>query len=815
MSRNRGNTTKHTMSSEQNQQTLGDESLKEMAAPQDPRLTDVFYITIKHWPWLLLSIIVCVGLGLLYVLITPKSYKETASLVVKNESEGRSSGSLSDFNDLGLFSNNANVMNEIATISSPDVMYDVVKMLKLDVNYLVPGKLRRVNAYGKNLPVTVTFLDLPEERAASFKMTTDKEGKIEIENMKVSNPETGKMDKVGKDYSGAMGVPIRTAAGRILITPNPGHASENLDIEVVKNTVMSAVTSYCSRVKVDLSNDDSTVINMSISDTNRERGDDILRALIDVYNRNWLLEKNQIAVSTSGFINDRLGVIESELGSVDANISSYKSANLVPDVEAVAQGYMDQTKQLSQQILDMEGQLQAARYLRGRLHKASNNQNALPANTMLENPALQSQINEYNETLLRRNTILSKSSDRNPIVIGLDDELKEMRGAILGAVDNAIQSLESRIMDLQNARGAATSKIASNPTQAKYLLSVERQQKVKENLYLFLLQKREDNELNQAFTAYNTRVIKKPGGTGIPESPKTMIILAGCFILGVAFPFGFFYVKERTNTKLRGRKDVEGLATPMFGEIPYESKNNSAYLKKDSISEVVIRQGSRDIVSEAFRVLRTNVEFARVNKNACNVLAITSFNPGSGKSFISMNLGGSIALKNKRVLVIDGDMRRGSTSEYVNSPKSGLADYLAGHKNDVNSLIVKYEDSESLYVLPSGTMPPNPTELIETSRFKEMIEDLRKEYDYIIIDCPPVEVVADAQIISKVADMTVFVIRAGLLERAMLPVMDKIYNKKEFNHMGFILNATRNDGIYGRGYGSGYGYGNGYDYESK
>lgn len=808
-------------------------------------LTDILYRTLHYWKWVLLSLVVCVGAGVFYLLRTPNVYTQSASILIKEDAKGKSSAGIDDFGDFGLFSNNTNIQNEITTLKSPDLMEDVVKRLNLDMNYYLPGRFHKIVAYGSTLPVQVKMVDYPDNATASFHLVVSPEGKVTISNLKI-----GSGEEADKTYNVAFNDTLRTIAGAMVVSPSAYYVKgEGTDLDVVKASLSATVASFEGRLAVSMNNDKGSVIDLSFTDQNIQRADEVLGTIIGVYNENWIRDKNQIAVSTSNFINDRLNVIESELGNVDSDISSYKSANLVPDVNAAASSYMAESQQLGQEILGINNQLQMTRYIRSYLAADGNNDKALPTNTGIDNLDIQGQIGEYNAKLLERNNLVSKSSDKNPLVQNMDKELQEMRGAIIGSVDNSIINLQTQMKGLQGARGAATSKLASNPTQAKYLLSVERQQKVKESLYLFLLQKREDNELNQAFTAYNTRVIKRPGGSTAPTAPNRRNILAISFLIGLVIPFGVVYIKETNNTRVRGRKDVENLAAPMLGEIPQYGDPK----KKTDNHEVVVKHGSRDVINEAFRVLRTNIEFSRVNKTGCNVMAVTSFNPGSGKSFITMNLAMSLAIKNKRVLVIDGDMRHGSTSAYVGNPEIGLSDYLSGNHNDLDSLLVnvpvnghlskdhrpetnnqdsKVKEQEStsyltlntsslqnLQVLPIGTVPPNPTELLELNRFGQLVESMKRDYDYIIIDCPPIEVVADAQIIDQFADRTVFVLRAGLLERNMLPEFDRLYEEKKYRNIAFILNGTRNEqGRYGYShsykYGYGYGYGYGYNYGS-
>lgn len=516
--------------------------------------------------------------------------------------------------------------------------------------------------------------------------------------------------------------------------------------------------------------------------------------------------------------NERLGVIEGELGNVDQDISSYKSEHQIPDVQQAANMYMAESQEASSQLLGLNNQLQMARYVRNFITNTANRNQVLPANSGIGSGIVENQIADYNAMMVQRNQYAANSSDSNPVVEGLDSQLAGKRSAIIQSIDNEIVALNTAIKNIQGSKNRATAQISANPTQAKYLLSVERQQKVKESLYLFLLQKREENELSQAFTAYNTEIITYPTGSNIPAAPARSKILMFAFLIGLVLPFGYTYVVESNNTKVRGRKDVKDLSLPFLGEIPQYGKPGKAKKKSDDTDKsIIIKEGKRDVINEAFRVLRTNLEFMSDRSDGANIIAFTSFNPGSGKSFMTMNLGYALAIKHKRVLIIDGDMRHGSSSAYIGSPGEGLSDYLSGRTDNVQSVIKEYEETPTLHILPIGSVPPNPTELLENGRFAELLNSLRKDYDYILIDCPPVEVVADAQIIDRYSDRTVFIVRAGLLERSMLGEMERIFEEKKFKNMAFILNGTTSSkGRYGYShsyrYGYGYGYGYGYQY---
>ena len=778
------------------------------------RIQDLLYLCLARWKWFVLSLMVTIGVATVYLLRTPAVYTRTASVLIKEDSKGKSvSSDLESFSEFGLFQSGTNVNNELITFQSPALMTEVVKRLRLDMNYFVPGKFHRQVAYGLTLPVDVTINDLPENESAGFTLKIQPDGTLYLSDF-IRNG----TDLDEKDVKGSLLDSITTPLGKIIIHTTPNYVKgEAYTLYVGKSSLYNAVNSCSSNLSVSLNSEKASVIDLSFKDNSTQRAEDVLSMLISVYNENWVKDKNQIAVSTSMFINERLGVIERELGNVDEDISSYKSEHLLPDVQAASSMYMAQSSEANAQILSLNNQLYMTRYIRNYLANDANRTQLLPANSGIESANIESQIAEYNKQLLQRNSLVANSSTENPLVVDMDQALASMRGAIIRSIDNQIVTLNSQIKSLRQTEQQTTSRIAANPTQAKYLLSVERQQKVKEALYLFLLQKREENELSQAFTAYNTRIVTPPHGSMLPTSPVHKNIFMVAFALGLLIPVVIIFMRENMNTRVRGRKDLENLTIPFIGEIPLFTRKKKGILgkKPQEVKAVVVKEGNRDIINEAFRVLRTNLEFMTGKDKTSNVIIMTSFNPGSGKSFLTMNIAMSLAIKGKKVLVIDGDLRYASASSYIDSPDKGLSDYLGGRIDNLDEIIVPDPKHKSMDILPVGTIPPNPTELLFDERLKQTIDTVREQYDYVLIDCPPVELVADTQIIEKLADRTIFVVRAGLLERSMLSELEKIYDEKKYKNMSLILNGTEGSGgRYGYCYGYRYGYGSGYHYGS-
>lgn len=796
-----------------------------MATPNNPtkpkqtdefiRIQDLFYLCVSKWYWFVISLAVTISVAVIYLLTTPPVYTRSASLLIKEDSKGNSvSDAAGVLGDIDLFQTSTNVNNEMQSLQSPAVMLDVVKRLHLDVSYHIDGGFYKRVLYGKSCPYTVSFNDLRDNESVDFTINPSEKGQVVLTDF----------SRDGEDLDGEVTATLNdttdTPVGKLIVMVAVDSVTYESPVYVSRIGYQDATGDYASNLSVSLNDEKSTVINLSFKDVCIQRAEDVLNTVIAIYNENWIKDKNQIAVSTSQFISDRLGVIEQELGNVDENISSYKSEHLLPDVQAAASMYMAQSSETNAQILALNTQLSMARYIRNYLTNATSKNQLLPANSGIESPGIEQQIANYNTAQLRRNDLVANSSEKNPLVVDMDQSLENMRHAIITSIDNHITTLNTQLRSLRQSEQQTTARIAANPTQGKYLLSVERQQKVKEALYLFLLQKREENELSQAFIAYNTRVITPPTGSMIPTSPVKKNIALVAFAFGILIPVVIIFIRENMNTKVRGRKDLESLSVPFVGEIPLAE---SGKMKKSehTAKEIVIHQGKRDIVNEAFRVLRTNLEFildAKEDKNKASVTLITSFNPGSGKTFLTMNTAATFAMKGKRVLVVDGDLRHGSASAYVGTPKKGLSDYLGKRENNVEDLIVEKENYPGLFVLPVGTIPPNPTELLAEPRLAELMEKMRSRFDYILIDCPPVDIVADTQIIEKLADRTVFIVRAGLLERDMLPQLQSDYDGKRFKNMALVLNGTLGGSSrygYGYRYGYKYGYGSKSYYNSK
>jgi len=751
----------------------------------------------KQWKWILLSLVVCLGFASLYLAWKPKSYTRNAQVEIKDEEDTGASSALAMFSDLGIGQATNNLYNEMAYFESPDLMEKVVERLGLQTNYNMRKGLRNTVLYGSNQPVAVTFETLSNKIGGRFRMRINEQEEIFLDKFFVKD-ENVEFDQKSPIHFGQT---VMTPLGKIKIEKTPFYGKDKeeeeepieYNIKVGRSSMKGAVDAWLSKLAVNELRKEASIVDLSVIDGSPRRAEDVLNAIIQIYNEEWIINKNEVALASSDFIDERLKSLTQELKDVDSNISKYKSDNQIPDLLASATIDLQEEQVMKKTLIDLENRLLMAKYLKDYIENDNSDNKVLPVNSGIDNAVLESQILNYNNMIMNRNMIINNSSELNPVVNNLNSQLAESKKSIISSVDNQIQFLSNQIADITKERRSSEKNLSSNPEHTRYLLSVERQQKVKENLYLYLLQKKEENHLNQAFTAYNTRIIARPNGDTEPTSPKSMTIFAMAFILGLAIPIGTIYIKEVTNTKVRDKNDLKGLSIPFLGEIPKVSTKK--FSDKDHM--IVVNSGNRNVVNEAYRVVRTNLNFMFDEEEKCPVVMVTSFNPGSGKSFVTINLAMSLAIRGKRVLVIDGDMRRNSSSAFVGNPDAGLAQCLTGKVKNINDAIVKGKLQENFDILPGGQTPPNPTELLENGKLQPIVEQLRNEYDVIFIDNAPIQMIADGRIFSTVCTNTIFVIRAGLFERGLLPELENVYRSKEYKNMSLLLNDTEVGGSYG------------------
>lgn len=754
------------------------------------------------WKWFAISLIFFVGIALLYVVRKEPVYERSEQLLVKDQNSGGMGNIGSAFSSFGLGGANAGVYNELISLTSPSVMSETVKELRLYMDYIQKGGLHPVTLYGESLPYDVVMNDIEEQKSASFMMTLKPDGGMVL-NKFVKYSENGK-EKFDDEISLKKGqTTVNTPIGKVTITPNAAFTGEapeeDVRIIVKKSALQDVIENYCSKLNGEVVDREADVLELSIRDVNVERAVAVLNTVLKVYTDYWIADKNKLAIATSKFIDERLALIQEELGDVEVNIAKYHEANKTISIPTTGSISMTKEQNWESRISELMMQITLTKDIKDYLANPKNENQVVPLNLGLGNEAIGSQIDQYNNLLLTRDTYVKNSSENNPIVKNYDSKIAGVKDAIQKSINTHLERLNKQLENANRERAKAENKMLSTPGKMLPLLSEERQQKVKENLYIYLLQKREENELSKQFTAENIRIITPPMGSLEPVSPKKKLILLVAFVLGLIVPAVMTYIVVTGDSKVRSKKDFERVKVPFAGEIPEVGKKNGMKnflkkFKKDKMDTTaplaVVEEGKRDVVNEAFRVMRSNIDFMTGKNSSGEVIMLTSFNPGSGKSFISYNLGVSFALKKKKVLLIDCDLRHGSSSMYVGLPKKGLTQYLTGDITDWQSIVVESPANPLLQIVPVGKMPPNPAELFENGRLGTLIEAAKHDYDVILLDCPPVNIVADTQIVAPYADRTVFIVRAGLLEKSALPELNEFYEEKKFKNMSLILNGT-------------------------
>ena len=779
------------------------------------KIQEWLYMCLYKWYWFFISLVIALGLAILYLLVTVPSYTRKASVLIKDDEKSSTlSSEFSKFSEMGFQVGKTNIYNEMITFTSPSYMKAVVEELHLDMSYKTDGKFHELTLYGKTQPVIVSLIDVDPESYASFTMNLKDNNEIELTNFMSEN-----LNSIStKVVKGTFRTPIKTPVGQVVITPTQHYYGKyDTPIRVAKNRVSDVANQYAGKLIVDLNHERASVVDISIRDVNAERAEDVLNVLYEVYKNKWKEDINEQAVNACKYIDREIDSIHAQLGNVDANIAMQKSASLTPDMGIATQINLNKIESTSAQLLELDNQIYMANLVKSQLGKRKHE--VLPANSGIDNSAVAAQIKEYNEKVLQRNSLLENSGVNNPLIQDLDEQLNATRSSIITSLNTVVSTLNDRKRALESSKAVTTQKIESTPTQAMDLLGAERTQKVKEQLYLFLLQKREENQLSRNTVANNAKLLTPPSGSRAPSSPVKSYVLLVAFFFGMLVPMIILFFVNNLNTKVRGRQDIQDLTLPFIGEIPLSYRKRKGLLalfnRRKEVREIVVQEKNGNNINEAFRVVRTNLEFVLGKEQ--KVVMLTSSNVGSGKTFISTNLATSFAIKGKKTLLIDLDLRKASMSTFVDSPQKGISDYLNGQYDNLEDVLVHGKIHENLDILPVGTIPPNPTELLFSEHLSSLIKNMREVYDYIIIDCPPIEIVADASIINKHVDVTLYVLRSGLLDRQMLPEIERYYEEKRFNNMVLLLNGTteESNGYGYHRYGYGYGYGNFSDKSKK
>lgn len=766
-------------------------------------LADMINFGLRNWYWFVISLFICLGLAFLYIKSTSKVYTRTASVLIKDDSKGGGISESAAFQEVNLFNVKRNVDNEILVFKSVRLMRETARRLHLDISYMVEDGLRMKELYTQS-PVLLSFPEIQEAQSFSLTAKPLSENRVELSRFQMVN-EDGKQETKEDIITAELNDTIITPIGPVVVVPSLfyGEKYYNTSIIIDKKTFENVVQYYRSSLHATLASKTATIINLTLHDISIPRAEDILNTLIAVYNEEAINDKNQITVNTSDFINERLIIIEQELGVVDSDIESYKRSQQLTDIQSETGMYLQASSQYRQEELGLDNQITLAKYIREYLTDPSKSSDLIPANTGISDVNIEGQISEYNEFLLRRDKLISNSSSKNPVVMDLNNSLSAMKQTIIRAVDNLIVGLNIKTQNVRQREAQTSRRISAVPTQQKYVLSVERQQKIKEELYLYLLNKREENALTQAITESNARIIDAATGSNDPISPKTRVIILAAFLFGLMIPVVLFWFQNMLDTKVRMRKDVEDNTTiPFLGDIPLRDKKDK--------NELIVKENSRDSISEAFRIIRANMEFMQVKTENLQVIMLTSFNSGSGKTFVATNLAMTLALTGKKVILIDLDIRKGTLSSRYAKKATGITNYLSGKIDHVRDIIHKTELSDNLDMIYAGPVPPNPAELLLSERLDKLIAELREKYDYIILDNVPAGVVADATIVNRVADLTIYVIRAGMMDQRQLPELEKLYHQERFRNMSVILNGTNmNYSNYRYGYNNDYQYGYG------
>lgn len=748
--------------------------------------------------WIVLSLVICVGYAYYDFMRQARIYGSQAEVMLLFGNAGSSTGGGSGIQQLADMAGagkgqNVNMFNEMEIIRSPMLMQTVVQALGLNTTYSKEGFGHNEDLYGRT-PVIVDFLDVPSTGSASLTLRPGTDGYVVASDFAKDG-----QSKAGRQLNIPLGTIVNTPAGRISVTPTDRMASFTEPIHVVKRPVEEVALGMSQRVTTEKKSIENSVVIIGFTDVNQERATAVVNGLVDAYRNLWAVEQSRQSEKSTEFIKERLAVIEKELSGIDSNISQVKSNAGVPDVMSAAGNFYGQAMSYDTRVFESNTQLNIAKFLREYLEKHKGESELIPSNTGA-NGTIEGQVAEYNKLVMKRNMLLANSSESNPVIAQLNSDIATARSLIMASLNNLIKTAQYEVDRAQGRGHDFSNRVAQIPKSEKQIISIERQQKVKEDLYIYLLQKREENELSSMIAVDNTRVIRNGYETGLVTGAMRKALFAGVGV-GLLIPLLIIFLGMQLNAKVTRKSELKDLSIPFLGEMPLTPSKRKRHFSlarvlhpnsrkvDDRELEIVVKPRSRSYINEAFRLIRTNLDFMADTDKGSKVIMLTSFNPGSGKTFIALNLAKSLALKGKKVILMDIDLRRASLTRFAGNATQGLSTYLTEKTDDIDALIKPNNEGTGIDLLPVGAVPPNPVELLLTERLDHLVAELRKKYDYIVLDCPPYDLVADTVILSRVADMTIFVIRAGLFAKSMVPELEKIYQAGKLPRMSIILNG--------------------------
>ncbi len=751
---------------------------------------DFIYKYLRVVPWMVLIIGLFVFLAYIKIRYEVRIFRVQSSLLIKNE---RNEGDTKDarFEDLFMSPSTTNLSNEIEILKSTPVLRRVARDLGLQTLYYGKGSVKTSLIYPSS-PFTLDILSIGDS-SRSF-----------ICKITIINGEKFLLNESKKPLS--YGDIIENDGNRFRVVKNSDVDIRNYGNAIIEagwRPLIDAAKGLASSLKIVQANDQATILTLSFEGENSTMGQDVLNTLMAVYDTLMVEDKNRIANNTLRFINARIYELSDTLRGVQGGLQTYMIQNQAFDVEGQSKAYMEKIGESSKEQGEMEVRVRIADFLLKYVSDKKNMHELVPTNLGIEEPALLQLVAEYNRMQLERENNLRTTTLNNPLIVSLDNSLDKIRRDIYQALLNVKQAYSIAADNINKQNAEIQSHITTLPGKSMQLLNIGRKQKILEDLYSLLLQKRLDISLSSASTISNSTVVEPALGPGILISPDTKKIYTLYFLLGLIIPVGIVAIRELLQDKVNGRADVEKYTdTPILGEIGHS----------DGEQSLVVTNNSRRLISEQFRIVRTNMQYIVGKKERPTIMVTSSFS-GEGKSFISTNIGAVLALSGKKTVIMEFDIRKPKIVSGLDlKRKMGITNYIIG-KARFDELIVKVEGVDNLYVIPCGPIPPNPAELLLDKRLEELMKEVKEHFEIVIMDTAPIGLVSDATNLGQYADCTLYIVRQGHTFRNQIRLIDELYNSKKLPGLCLLLNDVKlNSGYYGGYYGRGYGYYGGYGY---